>query len=722
MPGSDERPRGQPVGLDRAHHLEPGRRLRRRLQHRHLAQPVRPADLERPVHGHPRAVPGDLRGRDRRPRRDARGPRRTRSSGTPRTTPWVPVAAGTTAVSKVTYDYSQVPRQSTGTTASRSPSRTPIYPIAQGFDLAYDADKAQDRDRARGDVPAVPRDLQGLPHHRRRQARGLRRLLALRRGPDRGVRQSRPAFAMPWEVLAAMDDLVFEQRRAAYSDTAAARYSVPWLSLVMRRDAGLVDRTLRELEPRRDRPAGRVPGRRPLAGHPGGGGRPATRRPRSGSTTHDHLVISQGPFFLSRFDPPAQFAQLDAFRDPTYPFTRGRLRARARRPRWPSTPPADPIVTAGQDAADPGHGHGPGTLALRYLLLDPANGQVVQSGRRGPGRDARRVRGDAPRRRHGHAVPGALPARASAGIERRDRALIDRSGRVGRCEVHAVGGSIAVAHLLRHPGRAASSAVPVRGPVLLVVTLGATGYSDRILDAVSRRGDARPAHAARPDHPRPGRSWRRRSPPGARSWRRSYGLDQPWYAAPARRWSRGSSRSTWARRASCAASDGSNDIVGHRRWNGCPTRCCCSRPRCVITAVVGLGGGRLALDARRARALDRFVSYVAARLVRACPAGGRASCSSSCSASRCAVLPTGRHVQRAAARRARSSGLLDLLWHAILPILTLVLVSVGPSIYVIRTMTLDVAQEDHVTLARAKGMPERSSPDATSCASRHHPS
>ena len=62
---------------------------------------------------------------------------------------------------------------------------------------------------------------------------------------------------MPWEVKAAMDDLVFEQRRAAYSDTAASRYSVPWLSLVLRRDAGLVDRTLRELErdERSSRPA-----------------------------------------------------------------------------------------------------------------------------------------------------------------------------------------------------------------------------------------------------------------------------------------------------------------------------------------------------------------------------------------------------------------------------------------------------------------------------------
>ena len=49
---------------------------------------------------------------------------------------------------------------------------------------------------------------------------------------------------------------------------------------------------------------------------------------------------------------------------------------------------------------------------------------------------------------------------------------------------------------------------------------------------------------------------------------------------------------------------------------------------------------------------------------------------------------------------------LDLLTHAALPILTLVLVSVGPYIYIVRTMTLNVAQEDHVTTARAKGVPE----------------
>jgi peptide/nickel transport system permease protein len=48
----------------------------------------------------------------------------------------------------------------------------------------------------------------------------------------------------------------------------------------------------------------------------------------------------------------------------------------------------------------------------------------------------------------------------------------------------------------------------------------------------------------------------------------------------------------------------------------------------------------------------------------------------------------------------------DMLWHALLPILTLVLVSVGPYVYSIRTITLNIAQEDHVAIARAKGLPE----------------
>jgi peptide/nickel transport system permease protein len=51
--------------------------------------------------------------------------------------------------------------------------------------------------------------------------------------------------------------------------------------------------------------------------------------------------------------------------------------------------------------------------------------------------------------------------------------------------------------------------------------------------------------------------------------------------------------------------------------------------------------------------------------------------------------------------------ILDFTWHALLPIITMVLISAGSWIYVIRTMVMNTAQEDFVNLARAKGLPER---------------
>ena len=68
---------------------------------------------------------------------------------------------------------------------------------------------------------------------------------------------------------------------------------------------------------------------------------------------------------------------------------------------------------------------------------------------------------------------------------------------------------------------------------------------------------------------------------------------------------------------------------------------------------------------------------------------------------------------KAAAEDAGASELAEFLAYldaglpaVTLSVLTLVLVSVGPSIYVYRTLMLDVAMQDHVTVARAKGLPE----------------
>ena len=153
------------------------------------------------------------------------------SPGTPRAIAGCRSRPARRRSSTVTFDYSKY-LDSVWHDGQPITLADAVYSIAQGFDIAYDPDKAAHRDRPGGDLAAVPRHLQGLPLHRRRPASrsmsttGTSTTTTSRRTP------TRPRLSMPWEVLAAMDDLVFDQRRAAYSDTAAARYDVPWLSLV----------------------------------------------------------------------------------------------------------------------------------------------------------------------------------------------------------------------------------------------------------------------------------------------------------------------------------------------------------------------------------------------------------------------------------------------------------------------------------------------------------
>lgn len=286
---------------------------------------------------------------------------------------WVPVAGGTTARSKVTFDYSKY----LGTHWHDGQAITladAIYPIAQGFDLAYDEDKAKIETALA--VTARPY-LDTFKGFRLTPDDRLEVYVDYWHFDDGQIAAyaSPTGFAMPWEVLAAMDRLVFDERRAAYSDTAAARFGVPWLSLVMRSDANLVDRALRQM--RGSVPAGVFQfGDRSLVAQDEADAR--YQAARDWHDAHDHLVISQGPYVLTRFDAPAQFAQLDAFRDPAYPFTAADFTL-GPPPQLAIEPPEDALIGVGQPAESVTV-TGEGALGLRYLLLDPATGSVVQQG------------------------------------------------------------------------------------------------------------------------------------------------------------------------------------------------------------------------------------------------------------------------------------------------------------------------------------------------------
>jgi peptide/nickel transport system permease protein len=249
--------------------------------------------------------------------------------------------------------------------------------------------------------------------------------------------------------------------------------------------------------------------------------------------------------------------------------------------------------------------------------------------------------------------------------------------------------------------RAASlGAVLIIVLLLLVLTLGATGYSDRILSA--QVGEELRAL-------RTGLSATITDPAAieeAIEARRTelnaaYGLDRAWYerlpavVVQVLAFDLGEARSI-------RAADGSNsvgDIIAERL----PRTVMLLTTSLAITTVIGLGLG-VWLSQRPGSRIDRAISYVAA-ITNGLPAWWAGILLILVFSFWLRILPSGGMYSTPPPEGALAS-FLDLAWHALLPILTLVLVSVGPSIYVIRTMTLDVALQDHVTVARAKGLPE----------------
>ena len=186
------------------------------------------------------------------------------------------------------------------------------------------------------------------------------------------------SLTMPWEILYAMDTLVFDQRKAAYSDTAAQRFSVPWLSLVMDRDSRLVLRVIRDFDSKQIFPDNifSIDGKQFTTMND------ASNRYQASISWFDEtgmLVISNGPFMLKIYDPPAQYAELIAFRDSTYPFKPGQF--------YFGTAELVDIIDINQNFIDLSSSNqliveltGAGNLGLRYILMNEITGQIISKG------------------------------------------------------------------------------------------------------------------------------------------------------------------------------------------------------------------------------------------------------------------------------------------------------------------------------------------------------
>ena len=289
---------------------------------------------------------------------------------------FVPVAAATRATSKVLFDYSKY-FQSKWHHGQPITMADVVYSIFQSFDLAFDEDKS----RIEFALAVTSRPfLETVRGFRIVGENELEVYVDYWHFVEDYIAEyaSISGLSMPWEILAAMDKLVFEDRRAAYSDTAAQRFSVPWINLVMDNDTRLLKRTLLQMKDQGRYPANvfQVSGNSLVT--------PEETQQRYEATLawideHGMAVISNGPFELAKFVPQAQFAELQAFRDPTYPFKPGDWYRGA-----PPTIQFGSIETAGIGIGSPAtiniELRGPGRVSVQYLLLDPVLGQTLASG------------------------------------------------------------------------------------------------------------------------------------------------------------------------------------------------------------------------------------------------------------------------------------------------------------------------------------------------------
>lgn len=144
------------------------------------------------------------------------------------------------------------------------------------------------------------------------------------------------------------------------------------------RDARLVERTLRQMQEQGTFPEAAFR----AGGHPLVDAATAKARyqaARDWFTKTGMMVVSSGPYKLTRFDPPAQFAELEAVRDATYPFKPGdKYYGEAPRVELRRAPSG--AFHIGEDTKLPVEVSGPGALGVRYALSEPTSGKVVKAG------------------------------------------------------------------------------------------------------------------------------------------------------------------------------------------------------------------------------------------------------------------------------------------------------------------------------------------------------
>ncbi len=123
--------------------------------------------------------------------------------------------------------------------------------------------------------------------------------------------------SMPWEISAAMEQAVLDGK-VSFSRSGAISKNVNWISLIIPNDAQIIQNYLNEFSEKKYVPKG-------------------LEIFETNTTyfddryittsewikTHNHAIISNGPFYLSAYSPESRTIVVKAFEDQTYPFKLG---------------------------------------------------------------------------------------------------------------------------------------------------------------------------------------------------------------------------------------------------------------------------------------------------------------------------------------------------------------------------------------------------------------
>jgi peptide/nickel transport system substrate-binding protein len=122
---------------------------------------------------------------------------------------------------------------------------------------------------------------------------------------------------MPWEISAAMEQAVLDGK-VSFSRSGAINKNVNWISLIIPKDAQMIQNYLNEFNEKKYVPKSLEMFETNTTYF---GDRYAVTS--EWIKTHNHAVISNGPFYLSAYSPESRTIIVNAFDDQTYPFKLG---------------------------------------------------------------------------------------------------------------------------------------------------------------------------------------------------------------------------------------------------------------------------------------------------------------------------------------------------------------------------------------------------------------